>query len=328
LKILVTGASGFIGRQLTRKLLTAGHNLRLLTRNKNNINNSVATNPQVEVIEGDLTKPADLDGLLDRVEIVCHLAGMLGQAGIGDDVYWAVNHQSTKNILDLCLQAKDIKRFIHCGSAGVQGPIENPPADENIPYAPTNIYETTKTEAEKAVLEYHQKHVLPVVVLRPEFVYGPEDLHVLGLFKAIAGGKFVVMGKGRSWLHPTYIDDVIQAFELALTIEQAIGQVYIIAAERAVTVRELADQIADTLGVKRPFSIPVGVGWLLAEICEFLDRLLPIEMPFNRARFKYLVENRNFDITKAKKELGYHPQFDLEKGIKATIDWYRKEGYL
>lgn len=328
MKILITGASGFIGVPLTRKLLAGGHSLRLLTRSKNNINDSFTTDPQVEIVEGDLTQPTAVAGLLDGVEVVYHLAGILGQAGIGDDVYWAVNYQATKNILDLCLSARNIKRFIHCGSAGVQGPIDNPPADESVPYAPSNIYETTKTAAEKEVLKYHKQHGLPVVVLRPEFVYGPEDLHVLGLFKAIAGGKFVVMGKGESWLHPTYIDDVIQAFELALTSEKALGEVYIIAAERAVTVREMADQIAETLGVRRSFSIPTGVGWLLAEVCEVMDRLLPIEMPFNRARFKYLVENRSFDITKAKKELGYHPQFDLKKGIEATIDWYKKEGHL
>jgi nucleoside-diphosphate-sugar epimerase len=269
-----------------------------------------------------------MDGLLDGMEVVYHLAGILGQAGVGDDVYWAVNYQATKNILDLCLQIKNLKRFIHCGSAGVQGPINDPPADESVPYAPSNIYETTKTAAEKEVLNYHKQHGLPTVVLRPEFVYGPEDLHVLGLFQAIAGGKFVVMGKGQSWLHPTYIDDVIQAFEQALTSEKAIGEVYIIAAERAVTVREMADQIADTLGIKRPFSIPRGIGWLIAEVCELMDRLLPIEMPFNRARFKYFTQNRSFDITKAKKELGYSPQFDFKKGIEATVDWYKKEGHL
>lgn len=328
MKILITGASGFIGQQLTRRLLAAGHALRLLTRSKNNIPDTFSSHAQVEVVEGDLTKPDELGGLLDGVEVVFHLAGMLGQAGVGDDAYWAANYQSTRNILDLCLKAQGIKRFIHCGSAGVQGPIADPPADESVPLAPSNIYETTKAKAEETVLEYHRKHGLATVVLRPEFVYGPPDKHVLGLFKAIGSGKFVVMGAGRSWLHPTYIDDVIQSFELVLTSDKAIGEVYIIAAERAVTVRELSDRIADTLGVRRPFSIPVGVGWLLAEVCEFFDRILPIEMPFNRARFKYLVENRSFDITKARKELGYNPQFDLKKGIEATISWYKQEKLL
>ncbi len=328
MKILITGASGFLGKFLVRKLLEAGHELRLLTRDKSNLAESVANNPKVEIIIGDLTWLDELAGLLDNIEVVYHLAGMLGQTGVKDDVYWTLNYKATRDLLYLCVKAGNIKRFIHCGSAGVQGPINNPPADESYPYAPSNIYETTKAEAEKAVLNCHKEHGLPVVVLRPEFVYGPEDLHVLGFFQAIASGRFVLFGEGKSWLHPTYIDDVTQALYLALDNEQAIGQVYIIAAEQAVTVKEMADQIADTLGVSRVRSVPLWFGKIAAEICEFLDKILPIEMPFNRARFKYFTENRSFNVSKAEKELGYRPEFDLAAGIKATIDWYKQEGHL
>lgn len=328
MKILITGASGFIGRALTRKLLSSGHRLRLLTRSKRTIEESIAASPQVEIFEGDLTKPDTLDGLLNRIEVVYHLAGILGQADISDEVYWSVNFQATKNILDACLQQGRIKRFIHCGSAGVQGPINNPPADESYPYAPSNIYETTKTEAEKAVLEFHKQNGLPVVVLRPEFVYGPGDLHVLGLFQAISQGRFLLFGGGKSWLHPTYIDDVIQGLELALKYDKAIGQVYIIAAERAVTVKELSDQIAKTLGAAPSRSVPVWFAWLAAISFEMVGRIFSIDVPFNRARFKYFTENRSFNINKAREGLGYRPQFDLEKGIRTTIAWYKQEGHL
>ena len=329
MKILLTGASGFIGRHLTRKLLARGHQLRLLTRSKQAIAPDIASRSQVQIAQADLTRPESLAELLEGgIEVVYHLAGILGQAGIKDEVYWAINYQATKNLLQRCLQAKGLKRFIHCGSAGVQGPISNPPADESYPYAPSNIYETTKAEAEKAVLACHREHGLPVVVLRPEFVYGPQDLHVLGLFRAVAGGRFVFFGGGETLLHPTYIDDVIQGLYLALENDQALGQVYIIAAERAVTVKELAWQIADTLGVRRPFSLPLWFGAILAGAFEVAGYLSPVQLPFNKARFKYLTQNRSFDISKAKRELGYRPRFDLAAGVKATVDWYKREGYL
>jgi nucleoside-diphosphate-sugar epimerase len=328
MRILITGASGFIGRHLTHRLLASGYHLRLLTRSRHTIEGSIAASPQVEVKEGDLTRPESLEGLLEGVEAVYHLAGILGQAQVKKEVYWALNYRASKNLLALCLRENNLQRFIYCGSAGVQGPISNPPADESRPYAPSNIYETTKAEAEKAVLACHQEHGLPVVVLRPEFVYGPGDLHVLGLFRSIAQGRFVLFGRGKSWLHPTYIDDVIQGLYLALHAEQAVGQVYIIAAERAVRVKELADRIADTLGVQRPRSIPLLFGALAALAFELAGRLSGKDLPFNRARFKYFTEDRSFDIARARRELGYRPRFDLERGIETTVAWYKQEGYL
>ncbi len=328
MKILITGASGFIGRHLTRRLLALGYHLRLLTRSRRTIEDSIAASPQVEVREGDLTRLQSLAGLLEGVGAVYHLAGILGQADVKKGVYWALNYRATKDLLALCLEVGSLQRFIYCGSAGVQGPISNPPADESQPYAPSNIYETTKAEAEKAVLACHKEHGLPVVVVRPEFVYGPEDLHVLGLFQAIAQGRFVLFGRGQSWLHPSYIDDVVQGLYLALHAEQAVGRVYIIAAERAVTVKELADRIADTLGVPRPRSVPLLFGALAAFTFELAGRLSGKELPFNRARYKYFTEDRSFDIAKARRELGYRPRFDLERGIKATVAWYKQEGHL
>ncbi|MBI5788927.1 MAG: NAD(P)-dependent oxidoreductase [Candidatus Schekmanbacteria bacterium] len=326
--ILITGASGFLGKHLVQKLLSGGHNLRLVTRKRCNIDQMLAQEPRVRIVEADLTKPETLQGILTGSEVVYNLAGILGQANITDDVYWQTNYQSTGNLLKLCVQEKTVRRFIHCSSAGVQGPIENPPADESFPYAPSNIYETTKAAAEKMVLEYQKKHNFPVVVLRPEFVYGPGDLHVLGLFKAIGSGRFVVFGDGSTWLHPTYIDDAVQACELALDNDAALGQVYIIAGERAVTVRELADQIADTLKVKRPRSVPMWIGRWAAVTLEEIGKAFSKEMPFNRARLKFFTQNRNFKIDKAHTELGYQPQFNLARGLASTVDWYKQEGYL
>lgn len=326
MNILVTGGTGFIGRNLINSLTEGPHKIKLLSRNKEAA--ELWAQPNVEVLFGDVTEPESLQGLFLGVEVVYHLAGKLGEAGVAEEVYRKLHYQGTKNVLEAALSAGFVKRFIHCSSAGVQGPILTPPADESLPYAPSNIYEETKAEAEKLVLEYHKQHGLPVIILRPEFVYGPGDLHVLGLFQAIKRGMFVIFGQGRSLLHPTYIDDTVQALMRCLEVSNQWGEVFIIGGERPLTVEELAYTIADALGVKRPYHVPMWLGYTGAVVLEILGKCLGIDPPLNRTRLKFFTENRAFDITKARKQLGYSPQFGFAQGVKQTLDWYKEQGHL
>ncbi|GAH14262.1 unnamed protein product, partial [marine sediment metagenome] len=164
--------------------------------------------------------------------------------------------------------------FVHCSSAGVLGAIKNPPADESYPYNPSNIYEKTKAEAEKLVLKYHHEQGLPVIIIRPEFVYGPGDMHVLGLFKAIQKKRFFIIGDGNSTLHPTYIDDLIHGLILCMDKQRAIGEIYIIAGERFVTVKELADIIAEELNVSlSKIHIPIWLANMCASALEKIGKI-------------------------------------------------------
>jgi nucleoside-diphosphate-sugar epimerase len=326
MNILVTGGTGFIGRSLINRLIQGPYKIKVISRNKEAAD--LWHSPHVEIIIGDITKPEDLEKAFEGIDVVYHIAGKLGEAGVAEQIYWELHFQGTRNVLEAARKAGGIKRFIHCSSAGVQGPISNPPADESWPYAPSNIYEQTKAEAEKLVLKYHKQHGLPAIILRPEFVYGPGDTHVLGLFRAIKRGMFVVFGDGHSLLHPTYIDDTVQALMLALTVDKQWGEVFIIGGERALTVQELANTIAGGLGVNKPYRIPMWLGYTGALILEALAKCLKLDPPLNRTRLKFFTENRAFDISKARRQLGYNPNFSFEKGVKLTIDWYRKQGYL
>jgi nucleoside-diphosphate-sugar epimerase len=326
MNILVTGGTGFIGRHLVSRLAEVPHRVRVISRNKAAV--GLWRNPNVEVMVGDITRRESLRGLFAEAEVVYHLAGKLGQAGVSEQVYRELHCQGTKNVLEAVLEEGGVGRFIHCSSAGVQGPIAHPPADERRPYAPSNIYEETKAEAEKLVLEYHRRHGLPAVILRPEFVYGPGDTHVLGLFKAIQQGLFVIFGAGRSLLHPTYIDDAVQALLDCLGIDDQWGEVFIIAGEKPVTVQELAYTIADALGVRKPYRVPYWVGYAGAVVLEALGKCLRFDPPLNRARLKFFTENRAFDTTKAQRRLGYKPRFSLEQGVGLTVKWYKEQGYL
>lgn len=334
-KILITGATGFLGKNFTKELIARGSkniriwgekascSVRILTRKKEN----AADLSGVEVFEGDVTKPKTLKNAFEGVDIVFHFAGMLGGAAVPDRVYEELNYGGTVNTVD-CAVEQGVSLFVHCSSAGVQGPIKNPPADESLPCAPSNLYEDTKTRAEKYTLRAFREKNLPAVVLRPEFVYGPGDLHVLNLFKAIAKGMFVVFGRGESLLHPTFIDDCTQAFLLCLEKKDLAGEVFIIAGERAVTVTELADTIAVELGVREPLHVPFILGQIGAIIMEKAAEIIPFSPPLTQARLKFFTENRSFVIDKARKKLGYKPKYSFQEGVKKTVGWYKENGHL
>jgi len=281
----------------------------------------------VELVYGDITDMDSLKKAVEDVDVVYHLVGLLGQWGIPDKVYWDINFKGTENILKACIN-KNIKKFIHCSSAGVLGAIKNPPADESYPYNPSNIYERTKAEAEKLILKYHHEQGLPVIIIRPEFVYGPGDMHVLGLFKAIQKKRFFIIGDGNSTLHPTYIDDLIHGLILCMDKQRAIGEIYIIAGERLVTVKELADIIAEELNVSlSKIHIPIWLANMCASALEKIGKISKFDPPLTKSRVKFFTENRAFRISKANIELGYKP-IQLMTGIKQSIDWYKENGYL
>ena len=231
-----------------------------------------------------------------------------------------INVQGTKNILNESKEGK-VKKFIFCSSAGVLGPIIF--GNESNLYNPSNLYEKTKVEAEKLVL----KSGLNYIIIRPEFVYGPMDDHVLPLFKTIKNKKFFIIGDGSSLLHPTFVDDLTQAFVKCLD-PKIKNKVYIIAGEKATRVKELYKLIAKKLNVKtNETPIPLSIATILAFILENSAKIFKFDPIITKSKIRFFTENRAFNTSKARKEIGYRP-IKLEKGIEKTIAWYKQEGYL
>jgi nucleoside-diphosphate-sugar epimerase len=326
MKVLVTGGTGFIGSHLAKALVAEGHDVRCLVRKNSDLHR--LSNSGVELIYGDILQTNSIDEALSGIDIVYHLAGILGKWGIQDETYWAINVRGTKNMLEGSLK-HGIARFIHCSTAGVTGPSASIPQDESFPYNPSNIYETTKAEAEKLVLQYHQDSGLSVVVIRPEFVYGPGDYHTYGLFKTIKKGLFILIGGGKAIWHPTYIDDLIHGFLLSFNSKRANGQIYIIAGEKPVSIKELSYLISDTLDTSRPLlDISERSAFILASSIENLGKALGFSPPLSTARVKTLCRSSWCSTRKARDELGYIPITTLADGIERTIEWYKENKWL
>jgi nucleoside-diphosphate-sugar epimerase len=208
---------------------------------------------------------------------------------------------------------------VRCSSVGVYGPLQEVPADEETSCHPDIAYEKTKLEGERAVLAVAADEGLRVVVLRPAWVYGPRCPRTDKLFRALRKKRFLMVGKGQNLRHPVYIDDMLQAFELAATREGVEGEVFVIASEEYVTLEQLINAI---LRVEqsdyRPARLPLAVMWPVCYLVESLAKLLRREPPFSTRSLKFFTENSAFNIEKAKHQLGYAPEVDLLSGIEKT----------
>lgn len=325
-KVLVTGATGFAGSHLAKRLIEQGRDVRIFARRGADVSKSELIG--AEVFYGDLAEGDSIARSLDGVETVFHIAALFRNAKMPDRAYWAVNYDGTKTLLQESLR-RGVKRFVHCSTVGVMGHISNPPANEAAPYNPGDIYQTTKCEAEKEAIRLWKEQGLPVTVVRPAGIYGPGDTRWLKMFKGISAHRFPMVGSGKTLIHLVYIDDLVDAFLLASEKPAAVGQVYIAGGERYVSLNDFADAIASAVNRPMPkIHIPAGPVHFISGICEDVCRVIGVAPPLFRRRVDFFIKNRAFDISKARNDLGYAPKVDLREGIERTVDWYRKSGLL
>lgn len=315
MRFLITGASGFIGKNLIEKL-HGKHYLRALVRKKSNPKDiDFLKKNKVDIHYGDLLDPPTLTGLADNIDVVIHLAGRLG-GYISQNELKKIHIEGTKNLLSVCKTQK----FIYCSSAGVLGPVEG--GNEESTPRPTNAYEKAKLEAENLVRSY-PKHV----ILRPEFVYGPHDKHVLKLFRAIKEQKFYKIGNGQSMMHPTYVGDLVSSIE-AVTNKSLVNDTFLIAGERPVAVKELYFLVASQLGLSpKNVFIPKIIARLYSTTIAKVLESMGINPILTKSRYDFFTKSRTFSSKRAISTLDYEP-IKLEEGLKRTINWYKKEGLL
>ncbi|MCU0241808.1 MAG: NAD-dependent epimerase/dehydratase family protein [Vicinamibacteria bacterium] len=326
MKVALTGATGYTGGRLLEALLARGHDVRALTRQPKGPSLSPAA--RVEWICGDLADEAALARLVAGVAGVIHVAAVYRTAGHPDSYYRDVNVGGTERLLEAASRA-GVRRFVHTSTVGVLGDVKHPPADETAPFAPSDIYQETKAEAERLALGYHGRHGMSVAVVRPGAIYGPGETRLLKLFRAIASGRYAVVGPGHAFYHLVYIDDLIDGFLLALERDEAAGEVFIVAGPRYVSQNELAALIARATGGRVwPFHIPAWPLRLSGAICEAICVPLGIEPPLHRRRMEFWMKSRAFSIDKSRRLLGYAPRVDVEDGIERTAAWYREAGWL
>ena len=330
MKVLVTGATGFTGGHLARHLITAGDEVRALVRprSRERFDRSPLAASGVARVDGDLADADAVRRAVDGVDVVYHIAATYREAGQPDSAYRAINIDGTRHVLEAATAA-GVRRVVHCSTGGVHGHIASPPANEEAPFSPGDVYQDTKLEAEQLARRFGADNGVDVVIARPIGIYGPGDTRFLKMFRGIARRRFPMIGSGQAFYHLTFIDDLVEGFRLCGTVPAAKGRTYILAGPRYTTLEQLVHLVARELDVAPPaVHLPVWPFWTAGLLCEMICVPLRIEPPLYRRRVDFYTKSRAFDTTRARTELGFAPKVDLEEGIHRTADWYRSEHLL
>ena len=327
MRILVTGGTGFTGTALVRRLLAAGHQVVALDY-KEGLQVDALRKIGAEVVIGSVTDRAAVERSMQGVEYVFHLAAAFRELNVPNSFYDEVNVTGTRIVLEEAIKAKAWK-FVYCSTCGVHGNVEHPPANEDAPIQPADYYQRTKYEAEPVVKQLGAGK-LEVVILRPAAIYGPGDPErFFMIFKRVARGTFPMFGSGRTLYHPLYVENLVDAFLLCLAPGVGNGREYLIADEKYYPIEEIVKAVGRALDV--PVRIPhypvvpvVVAGHIVEKICKPFGITPPI---FPR-RVDWYRQNRAFDTSRARRELGYVAKVQLDEGLRLTGEWYRQMGYL
>ena len=317
MKVLITGAGGFIGRHLVASQLSRGHRVRAVDLSSERLE-KLKKSSALEAVNCDITARSRLEEVLKGVDHVYHLASAHLEISLAKSDYWRVNVAAVRNLLHLAHSA-GVQKVLHCSSVGVFGDVESLPADENSPCHPTNTYETTKLEGEQTSLRIAEELSMAVVVVRPAWVYGPGCSRTARLLRSVREGRFFYFGTGNNLRHPVYVADAVKGLELALERGKT-GEIYIIAGEKPVTLEALVNAAAEIQGVPQPrIHLPVWLGLLVGHSFERTFSLIRRQPPFSRRTMDVFLREGSYRIDKARKELGFEPEIDLTSGLNLTL---------
>ncbi len=326
MRILVTGATGFIGGHLTRHLLARGYNVRALVRRES----PSLIDLGAALAYGDLTDAEAMRAAVENVEAVFHLAAMRDKWHTPESVYQRVNVEGTQHLLKAADDA-GVRRFVYCSSVGVARYPGNLEADETLPFSePTSqvLYHHTKAEAERMALDAQ------AIVVRPVITYGPGDERgfVTRLIALLRRGQRFWIGDGRNHVDLVYVDDLVDGMRHALEHGRA-GRRYILSGTAPIRVQLLVDKICNLAGKSPPrIHIPTPcarlVGWGMETLYRTGERMgleLDGQAPFiTRDKIATLTVDRGFSHARAKRELGYEPRIGYDEGLRRTLDWLRE----
>ena len=323
MEILVTGANGFLGRNLVLALQARGDSVRALVSPKGDI--TWLEQHGVAIFRGDIRDSAALTAAMRGADAVSHLVAQTGKWGPMQGSY-AVNVTGTANVCRAAL-ATGVRRLVHISTFTVYNMAIGRPVTEEDPLAPLNEpYSMTKAEGDKLVQRLIAQDHLPAVILRLGALFGPGDRLNFGrLADRVRAGKGIIVGSGSNTVPFIYLADVVQALLLALDHERAIGQIYNIGNDQPLTQEQYLSAIAQEIGVAPPrIHVPYYAMYAAAYTAERIATSSGYRIPpfVTRHGVKILGEDSRLSIDKARRELGFAPQMPLREGVRITTAWY------
>lgn len=329
MRVLITGGTGFIGSRLALRCLADGETVRVLAgahTAAERANAAAIEGAGGEVVSGSVTDRNAVGRAVRGVGVIHHLAAAQHEAGAPDHHFRRVNVEGTERLLDAA-EVAGVRRFVHGSTIGIWGAGSPGIIDDATPPAPDNVYGATKLEAERLVLAAGER--LPATVVRISETYGPGDMRLLKLFKAVREGLFTTIGDGRNLHQPIFVDDLVDALRLGARREEALGRAWIAAGAEVLSTTQMVEAVADALGVERShLRLPM---WPLAATAWALETTLGplgVTPPLHRRRLDFFRKNFRLSIAWSRAALGFAPRVDFATGAGLTARWYREEGWL
>jgi len=323
-RALVTGANGFVGATLCRKLVEQGASVRGLVRRTSDL--SLLQGVPVEQVVGALEDRPSLVEATRGVEVVYHVAAAV--TDWGELAYFRrVNVEGTRHVLEAAAQ-NGVPRFVYVSSVAVHSFTGARDMDERSPQWPTPFpYCQSKREAEALALAYHRQGRISVTIVRPGDVYGPGDrVSLLGFAPLLERGCMATVAGGNRVGAFAYVENLADGLILAGTRPEAAGEAYVITDGIRLTWRGYFEKLAAALDLPGPrFSVPPDLAYAVAALLEATYRLLRIQHrpPITRYLVTHLSKDFHFSIAKAQRELGYEPLVGVDEAIRRTAAWYR-----
>jgi dihydroflavonol-4-reductase len=333
LRIFITGGTGFIGSQLAQHAVAAGHSVTVASP----INNAaekfrcdLLTRAGIAIVEAALEDTPRIRDAMMGHDAVIHLAAAQHEAEAPESHFHKVNVEGTRSLLTIAAE-EGVRRFVHGSSIGVYGNAgtEYPSGvlDELTPVSPDNPYSRSKAEAETVVREF--AHRLEVAIVRISETYGPADMRLLKLFRAIERGRFITIGSGLNERQLIYVDDLCRALLAAAHVPAAAGQTIILAGTERLTTDEMVASISQAVG-KSPRSthIPLWPFDAAAKVCETVFPPLGMRPPLHARRLDFFRKSFRLSTERAQRLLGFQPEVSFSEGARRTAAWYRQTGLL
>jgi len=329
MRALVTGGGGFLGQYIVEQLLARGDAVRVFARG----DYPAITQKGAELQRGDIQDAEVVKAACKDVDVVFHVAAKAGYWGTWKS-YYQPNVRGTRNIIAAC-QVQGVQKLIYTSSPSVV--FNNQPqegCDETVPYPEhyENHYSQTKAIGERMVIEANGKDLL-TVSLRPHLIWGERDTQILPRIIALARkGKIMQVGAGKNMVDLTYVEDAARAHLLAADClragSAAAGSVYFISQDEPVVLWQWIGELLQRLDIP-PIRGKVSLNTARAAgaVLEFLYRHLPLRGEPRLTRFlaSELAMSHFYNIARAKRDLGYKPQYNMKEAMDRTVQWLKKE---
>jgi 2-alkyl-3-oxoalkanoate reductase len=328
MKVLITGASGFLGSHVAEQLARGGHGVVALVRRSSNTR-FLSTLSGVELAYGAVEDADSVRRAMSGVDAVVHSAGLVKARDEAE--FFRINVEGTRNLLDAARAvAPSLKRFVFVSSLAAVGPsLDGRPVPADARPAPVTRYGRSKLEAERLVLA--EKDALPVVVLRPPMIYGPRDSETFAFFQSVSRRFLPMLGDGRNTLSVIYASDAAAACVRALESAAPSGRAYFIDDGRVYVWRDMLADVEQAIGARAlvRFGVPFHVMRGAALASEGFARLtgkavMPTRDKLNELSAPHWV----CDSSDARRELGWEPEVSWAEGTRRSVAWYRAQGWL